>query len=265
VVTVHDLAFLRLPGTLTARGVRFHRRGLSLTRRSAGSVLVPSTFVRDELVDEGFQASRIVVAPHGAPGVAPRGDDDVDSILRSAGVRAPFLLFVGTREPRKGVETLLSAHRAARAEAPDLELVVAGPAGWGAAVTGASGVHVLGRVDDDTLDALYRRALLCALPSRYEGFGLPALEAMAHGCPVVISNIPPLVEVVGDAGVLVPVGDVDAWTEAITRLIVDDPRRAELAVQGRARAASFTWSASAHAHRLAYELARTGPSSTAAP
>jgi len=256
VVTVHDLAFLRVPGTLTKRGVRFHRRGLTLARKEAGAIVVPSTFVRDELLAEDFDATRIVVAPHGAPTPTARHDDDVDAAVHAAGIETPFVLFVGTVEPRKGLDTLIDGHRLVRATHPDLNLVVAGPSGWGDEITGASGVHLLGHVDDDTLDALYRRAALCALPSRYEGFGLPALEAMSRGAPVIVSDIPPLVEVTGDAAVRVSVDDVNAWAAAIKDLLDDATRRSDLGAQGRGRAGSFTWEASAHAHLLAYELAR---------
>lgn len=260
VVTVHDLAFLRVPGTLTRRGVRFHRRGFTLARRHAGALVVPSTFVRDELVLEGVEPTRIVVAPHGAPIVAARADDDTDATIHAAGLDGPFVLFVGTMEPRKGLDILVEAHRIVRTSHPDVSLVVAGPSGWGEEITGASGVHLLGHVDDDTLDALYRRAQLCALPSRYEGFGLPALEAMSRGCPVVVSDIPPLVEVTDDAALHLPVGDVDGWARVIAELLDDPTRRADLGAQARGRAASFTWEASAHAHLLGYELARQAAS-----
>jgi glycosyltransferase involved in cell wall biosynthesis len=106
-----------------------------------------------------------------------------------------------------------------------------------------------------TLDALYRRAMLCALPSRYEGFGLPALEAMARGCPVIASNVTALPGVVGDAGLLATPGDIAAWAAALAQLIGDDRARTELAAHGLRRAATFTWSTSAQVHRDAYAAA----------
>jgi glycosyltransferase involved in cell wall biosynthesis len=110
-------------------------------------------------------------------------------------------------------------------------------------------------VDERTLDALYQRATVCAVPSRYEGFGLPALEAMARGCPVVASDATSLPEVVGDAGLLVPPQAVDAWTDALVDLVGDATARAALSARGVARAREFTWTRSARAHVRAYQAA----------
>jgi glycosyltransferase involved in cell wall biosynthesis len=132
-------------------------------------------------------------------------------------------------------------------------LAIAGPQGW-LEVPGLDtpGVRRLGKVDEATLDALYRRAMLCALPSRYEGFGLPALEAMARGCPVVASSVTALPGVVGDAGVLVRPGDVAGWTAALRELLGDASARADLSARGTSRAATFTWEATARAHQEAF-------------
>jgi len=168
-----------------------------------------------------------------------------------------YVLFVGTVEPRKGVDVLLAAHAALRGGGrPDLRLVIAGPPGWG--VTPAldgPGVVAPGRIDDVTLDALYRGAAALAVPSRSEGFGLPALEAMARGCPVVASNAGALPEVVGDAGLLVPAGDAEALAGALDRLLADDALAALLGAAGHRRAATFTWSACVAAHVAAYHAA----------
>lgn len=232
VVTVHDLVFLHQPEHLTARGVAFHRRGLDLARRDAAAIVVPSEFGKRDLVDHGFDPARIHVAHHG-----------VDVVPGDAVPREDFALFVGTIEPRKGVGDLLAA-----CQRIDRRLVVAGPAGWGD-VPGldAARVEVLGDVDDARLADLYRRAAVLALPSRYEGFGLPVLEAMAYGCPVVVSDAACLPEVVGDAGAIVPVGDIDALAAALASPPDGGP--------GRERAKAFTWRRSAEAHRAAYEAA----------
>ncbi len=249
VVTVHDVAFLRHPDSLTGRGVAFHRRGLALTRREAAAVVVPSRFVAGELAAEGVDPERVHVVHHGvdAPpfGRAHRVED-----------ARPYLLFVGTVEPRKGIDVLVEAYRALRPRHPDLRLVVAGAAGWGEPPDlSHHGVVPLGGVDDATLDALYRGAVATVLPSRYEGFGMPLLEAMARGCPVIATDSSSLPEVVADAGLLVPVGDVDALAGAIERVLDDMELRWALGDAGRARAARFTWSASAAGHRAAYEAA----------
>lgn len=256
VVTVHDVAFLRHPEAFTRRGIEFHRRGLAITYREATIVVTASQFACDELVRIGFDPGRIHLAPHGVTVPDPEPDEVVDARIRRIGVHSPFILFVGTIEPRKGLDTLVAAYADLRGRRPDLTLVVVGPRGW-LAVPGldSPGIRELGRVDEPTLDALYRRAELCAVPSRYEGFGLPALEAMARGCPVVASATTSLPEVVADAGMLVPASDVDAWAGALEGLLDDPAARAGLAELGRRRAQGFTWSASATAHAAAYQAA----------
>ncbi|MDP9020235.1 MAG: glycosyltransferase family 4 protein, partial [Actinomycetota bacterium] len=242
VVTVHDLVFLRRPQHLTPRGVSFHRRGLDVARREASAVVVPTAFGRQELAEEGFDPERVHVAHHGVE-APPAPDPDVTAAqLRRLKVGSPFVLFVGTLEPRKGVSDLLHAHAALRADCPDLALVLAGPVGWGAPLDlSAPGVEPLGSVDDAQLDALYRAAVALALPSRYEGFGLPVLEAMARDCPVVTTDAACLPEVAGGAAELVPVGDVGALAAALRRILSDADHRGRLVAAGRARAAEFSW------------------------
>ncbi len=254
VVTVHDVAFLRYPELFTRHGVAFHRRGLDVTRKEAAAVVTPSSFTRDELLTVGFAPERVHVIPHGAPPVFDFTPEDDAVTLARLGVVAPFIFFVGTLEPRKGIDTLTAAFAALRADAPELSLVLAGPKGWGDVPDlEGDGVQTLGAVDARTADVLWRHALCAAVPSRYEGFGLPALEAMARGCAVVASDATSLPEVVGDAGLLVPPGDVGAWVDAL-RLMSGDPNRREaLATAGAQRAASFTWEASARAHAAVYD------------
>ncbi len=199
VVTVHDLVFLRQPEHLTSRGVSFHRRGLAIARREAASVIVPTEFGKDDLVSEGFEAERIHVAHHG---VATPDEPDpavVGAVLEWLGIHPPFLLFVGTIEPRKGVVDVLDAHTALRADHPDLTLVLAGPPGWGESPDlDRPGVVATGNVGDRELDALYRSATALVLPERYSGGFSRAdrkrhqrhyhLDAIAH----VRSSAPPL-------------------------------------------------------------------------
>jgi len=254
VVTVHDVAFLRFPDAFTRHGVRFHRRGLALARRHAAAVIAPSAFTRSELLAEGFEPSQVFIAHHGAPIVPPRPADEVDAIIAALGIPTPFVLAVGTIEPRKGLHSLFAAFAELRLRG--ITLVVAGPPGWGD-VGVPPDVVALGAVDSNTLDALYRRASAFALASRYEGFGMPALEAMAYGTPVVVSDTASLPEVVGGAGLLVPTGDVDAWADAIASVVSDEERGRRLGDAGRARAGGFTWERSAVAHLEAYTAAAT--------
>ena len=256
VVTVHDLVFLRQPEHLTPRGVSFHRRGLTLARDEAAAVVVPSAWGRDDLLSKGFDTQRVHVARHGVASSDPASPDVSAAALARLGVTTPFLLFVSTIEPRKGVVDLLAAHAALRAEHPGLGLVLAGRQGWGEVPDlDRPGVVATGEVGDDDLDALYRSAVALAHPARYEGFGMTVAEAMARGCPVVTTDAASLPEVAGGAADLVPVGDVEALVAALGRLVDDGDHRAERSAAGVARARELTWAASAEAHATAYAAA----------
>ncbi|MBI2169531.1 MAG: glycosyltransferase family 4 protein [Actinobacteria bacterium] len=256
VVTVHDLAFLRLPQYFTIRGLRFHERGLELARSEAAVVVAPSEFVAGELVAEGFEAARVHVAHHGIDDPGKRSATEVDAVLRRLGVERPFMLFVGTLEPRKGLDTLVEGHRILHRARHEVSLALVGARGWGRLPRlDRPGVVQLGNVPDDDLDALYRAATALAYPSEYEGFGLPALEAMVRGCPVVTSSATSLPEVVGSAGRLVDPSDPEQLATVLTEILDDADLRAILAKAGRARARNFTWDASVNAHLAAYAAA----------
>lgn len=249
VVTVHDLVFLRQPEHLTARGVSFHRRGLELARREAAVTIALTEFGRDDLAREGFDGERVHVAPHGVhvpatPSTSPPP------------VEGPYLLFVSTLEPRKGVDDLLDAHAVLRRSHPDVQLVLAGPTGWGPPPdTDRPGVLVVGNLDEAALDAAYRGALALVVPERYAGFGLPIIEGMARGCPVVTSDAACLPEVGGGATVVVPTRDVGALAETLDELVRSGERRRAMAAAGLGRAATFTWERSAALHADAYRAA----------
>jgi len=255
-ITVHDVAFLRHPEYFTPRGVAFHRRGLELARNEADIVVTPSSFTREELGREGFDLSRVLAIPHGMHAPTAPSPAAIATALERLGIRTPFVLAVGTVEPRKGLDVAAAAVARVRRTHPDLTLVVAGPTGWNT-VTGIDAPHVdrVGAVAQEDLDALYAVATMTVVPSIYEGFGLPALEAMARGCAVIASDATSLPEVVGDAGLLVAPGDVDAWTLAITSLLNDATQLAALQTAGRARAATFTWADAARSHATAYAQA----------
>jgi glycosyltransferase involved in cell wall biosynthesis len=153
-----------------------------------------------------------------------------------------YLLYVGAREPRKGVDVLEAAHASARTRGLDAELVLVGDD------------H---RVDDAELAALYAGALAVVQPSFLEGFGLPPLEAAAHGTPAVVSDLPCFAETLGDAALRVPPGDADALSGALLRIAADDDLRARLGQAARDRAAAYTWERAADAmHALLAEAAR---------
>jgi glycosyltransferase involved in cell wall biosynthesis len=256
VVTVHDVAFLRYPQVTTERGRRFHRRGLDLARRDADLVIAPSAFTRDELLHEGFEPERLHVAPLGVDPPEPLLDMHADAILDALSLREPFLLTVGTIEPRKNLPVLLDAFALVRRTHPDLTLAVVGPTGWGEAPDLAvPGVVRLGQLPWIAVDSLYRRARACAIVSHYEGFGLPALEALARGAVLVCSGTSALGEVIGDAALRVEPTDVDGIADAIRRALDDDDLRATLSANARERAATYTWARCAARHHDIYEAA----------
>jgi glycosyltransferase involved in cell wall biosynthesis len=256
VVTVHDVAFLRLPATSTRHGASFHARGLMLARRNADVVIVPSSFTARELQAYGFDGGRVAVVPSGVDPPAPRDPDEVDRAVARAGVEPPYVLTVGTVEPRKDIPTVVRAVERLGATHPDLTLVVAGPRGWGE-VEGLDRpfVRVIGAQPWSVLDALYRRADAFCLASLYEGFGLPVLEALARGVPTVATTGSAIDEVLGGAGAQFPPGDVATCTEELARVLDDPELRVERTRAGVARASELTWDRSAEAHAEIYTRA----------
>lgn len=227
VATVHDVFPLTDPDRLTDRGARLMRSGLEWIRANARMVAVPSDTVRDECVAHGFRPDRLRVVPWGAQVRVPE-PHVVTRVLERHRIGSPYVLFVGTLEPRKNLATLLRAM--ARLDRPDLTLVIVGPQGWGDALGDdvsavASPVAQLGFVDDADLAALQRGAAAFCLPSLAEGFGLPVLEAMAAGAAVVTSRGTATEEVAGDAALLVDPLDVDGLAEAIRTLVDPTPQR----------------------------------------
>ncbi|WP_027942152.1 glycosyltransferase family 4 protein [Amycolatopsis taiwanensis] len=237
-ITVHDTVPWTHPETLTPRGVSWHRAMIARAAWRATGLVVPTRAVADDLRCRVDLPVPVHVAGHG---VARALDQALTREERvSVDLPGRFVLAVGTIEPRKGVDLLVQATRAL-----GVPLVLVGQRGWGRVDTGDA--LVLGRLPDRELAAVLRRATVLAAPSWAEGFGLPVLEAMAAGVPVVHSDAPALVEVAGGAGVVVPRGDVKALTTALQEVISSPIRAAELSEAGRGRAAEFTWQAAASA------------------
>lgn len=256
VVTVHDLAVLHDPAHFTRHGVRFLRRAIELTRREADLVLCSSAATLADCEAHGFEPGRLRLVPLGVR-VDPATPDDVARVRRQHGLDGDYLLFVGTLEPRKNLVTLLDA--VARTSADDLPpLVVVGPTGWGDDLAPrierlGRRVRSLGFVPQADLGPLYAGATIFCYPSRLEGFGLPVLEAMAQGTPVVTSIGTATEELVGDgAGMAVDPLDAEALAGALTALVADDAERTRLAEVGRRRAAERTWARTAELTVAAY-------------
>lgn len=254
VATVHDLFPLSRPEWFTRRGARLMGRSLRRISRRADLVLVPSEAVAEDCRAHGFDPHRVRVVPWGSTPVriAP---ERVEEARARRGIDGPYVLFVGTVEPRKGLPVLADAM--ARVGRADVTLVVAGPAGWGtaadrhlAAVPGP--VLRTGWIPTGELDALRAGASVCCLPSWAEGFGLPALEALAAGAPLVTSAGTASAEVAGDAALLVPPGRADLLADAIRTVLDDVDLAASLRAAGPLRAAGFRWSDTAAAVLDAY-------------
>jgi glycosyltransferase involved in cell wall biosynthesis len=249
VITLHDVLGLDHPEWFT-RALALHSRlVLAPALRRAACVLVPSAYTRDRLVGlVGVKPEQVRLVPLGVDAMFSPGDPP-EGLLERMGITGPYVLTVGTLQPRKNVESALRAFERLVAAGSDRRLAIVGGRGWRDEALAerirrspaAERVIVTGRVSDDDLVGLYRAADCFLYPSRYEGFGLPPLEAMACGTAVISSNRTSLPEVVGDAGVLVDPDDVDAIERALSKLLASPEQRSELVDRGRRRAAEFSW------------------------
>ena len=253
VLTIHDLSQLVHPETHERRRVRRARRRLPLMARAAEAVVVPTEAVRREVCEHLRVAPQKVFAVHEAARACfrPTGRDEAEGALRRLGVGGEFLLAVGTIEPRKNLSTLVAAfEEVVRARpASTLQLVVAGGRGW---LSGplfeaierspaAGRVVLAGYVTDEELRALYSACAAFVYPSLYEGFGLPPLEAMSCGAPVVAGRTPAVEEVTAGAARLFDPRDARALARTLLEILDDAAARRALSEAGLRRAAEFSW------------------------
>ncbi|MBV9040825.1 MAG: glycosyltransferase family 4 protein [Acidimicrobiia bacterium] len=253
VLTVHDLLPLRFPSWYPARQRWLFKRAIRQAERDAAAIVVPSTAVAADVADgTDIEASRVTVVPEGVDPIFSRPVSEVDVAAVCARHRirpGHFFLFVGAISGRKNLVTALRALAIVRKSGPDAHLVVAGPRWHDSDEFDAearrlglqSALRVTGFVSAADLPVLFAAALALVHPSKYEGFGLTPLEAMAAGTPVLAANTGALPEVVGDAGMLLPPDDVDAWAEAMTSVKDDDVLRRSMVERGRAWSERFTW------------------------
>jgi glycosyltransferase involved in cell wall biosynthesis len=269
VITVLDLSFLLYPDAFNAFKRSYLRLMTRLSVRQARQVIAISESTRRDVIARlGVPAERVRTVYCGVdPRFKPLPAAEVAAFRRRKDLPERFVLFLGTIEPRKNVSRLVDAFAQLLAADPettsDLYLVVAGDKGWFsepvfAQVEGLGledRVFFPGYVSEDEKVLWYNAATCFCYPSLYEGFGLPPLEAMACGVPVITSNVSSLPEVVGDAGLTVPPGDTAVLCEALRRLIVNPALRAELAQRGRVRARRFSWAQAARQTVGVYRLA----------
>jgi glycosyltransferase involved in cell wall biosynthesis len=267
VVTLHDLAFLLYPATHTPASRAYYAATGESVRRAERVIAVSQRTASDAVRLLGVDPSRIrVVHEAAAPGYSPRPRDGLPLLAGRFGFdpdpRRPYVLFVGTLEPRKNVTLLIEAFAELRRHI-DAQLLIVGARGWLDepifAAHARSGVgnaaRFLGSLGEEDLAVLYSHAGVFVLPSLYEGFGLPVLEAMACGAPVVCSNAGPLPEVAGDAALLLKPEDARAWAATMLDVLTSSADSAELRRRGIARAKTFSWDVAARATREVYHEA----------
>jgi glycosyltransferase involved in cell wall biosynthesis len=264
VVTLHDLAFMLYPATHTEASRAYYAASGESVRRAERVIAVSQRTASDAVRLLGVDPARMRVVPEAAaPGFSPRGEAEFEATATGLHLdKRPYALFVGTLEPRKNVPLLLEAFAQVRNQL-DVQLLVVGGRGWldepifaAHARSGlGDAVRFLGNLDPDDLAALYSHAAAFVLPSLYEGFGLPVLEAMACGAPVICSNAGPLPEVAGDAALLLSPHDPDPWAQAILKVMTDARVASTLRQKGFERAATFSWTRAAVATRDVYREA----------
>lgn len=260
VVTIHDLAYLRFPETVTG-DVAHYRELVPRALRRAGAVVTVSEAVAEEIRAEySAIVPTVVVAPNGVDASWFTAAPATESTRQRLGLPPEYLLFMGNLEPRKNLGLLLDAHLQARRTDPSVpRLVLCGPAGWGDRWSGRGpdpeNVVLAGYLSDGDLQAVVAGASAVCMPSIYEGFGLPILEALAAGRPVLASDIAAHREIALGQATLLPPADVEAWASALIALERAGETAPEDASGRRAHAAGFTWRRSAERHLEAYRTA----------
>jgi glycosyltransferase involved in cell wall biosynthesis len=271
VVTFHDLTFFDHPEWHERAKVAFFNPMLRISAHRARALVAVSDHTAERLRIRLRPSAPIIVAPHGVDlerfHPARRGEAADLKRLRGLGIRPPYLAFAGTIEPRKNLPALIAAFARLAPSRPELRLVLAGRDGWGAtAVRDAaarSGVttHILrpGWLPAPALAPFFRQSEAVVYPSLEEGFGLPALEALACGAALVTTTGSAMAEVVGDAAALVPPGDTDALAATLAHVLDDFTLATRLRAAGPAQAAPFTWARSIDQHLHAYRRAAGVP------
>jgi glycosyltransferase involved in cell wall biosynthesis len=264
VVTVHDLSLFNQSHTHENDNVRRGKRRVPVMIKRASIIIAPSEWTRQEILSRfSVHPERVrVVAEAARNGMVPLPPEACQEVLKRHQLTQPYLLYVGTIEPRKNLPLLLRAYHTLLTTTPHRpQLVIAGGNGWKYEevfelvnqLQLQEQVRFLGYVDDEDLPALYSSTACFVYPSVYEGFGLPPLEAMACGAPVITSNASSLPEVVGKAGLMHPASEAEALTAGLARILGDDGLSQQLREAGLARAAQFSWDRAARETQAIYD------------
>lgn len=248
-VFVHDVAWRDVPDAYPERGRRWHEAALDRALGRAAAILVPSAATADAL---GPTSVPVTVIPEGCDHLPPPDDAGADALLSGLGVGRDFLLTVGTIQPRKNLGRLLEAYAKARPRLDGLPLVVVGAHGWVETLAPVEGAVLAGSPSDAVLAALYRRARALAYVPLAEGFGLPPVEAMHAGLPVLASPLPST----GAAALTVDPLDVGAIADGLVAVAADGATRDRLVAAGRTHTASMRWVDAAAAHVAVWETLR---------
>lgn len=261
VITIHDLAFLLYPQFLTPAARRYYNRQIRYAVRKADHILAVSAATKADIVNRLNVPSERVTIQHHGYGAEFRPYTAEEAIRARARWRLPedYFLFVGTMEPRKNIGALLAGYRQLRSELPNVPpLLLCAPPGWGSEsisrqLENAPGVHWWDSLSAAALPSVYAGARALILPSHYEGFGLPVLEAMACGTPAIVSDIPALREVVGNVGWFINPADPQTIAIALRATLEQTERLKRESAAALQRAASFSWRRSAATARAVYE------------
>jgi glycosyltransferase involved in cell wall biosynthesis len=244
VTTLFDFTSWRYPDTHLSRAVRLEKLFTAAALRHSAHLLAISEFTKQEAVQLfNMSSERMTVTPLATDPIFTPGPAD-EAVRQKYQLPNSFILYLGTLEPRKGLDTLIAAFRLIQDDCPSLSLVLAGGTGWqmqSIANQADDKIYLPGYIDDVDRLGLYRLAELFAFPSLYEGFGLPPLEAMACGIPTIVSDRASLPEVVGNGARIVPAQDPTALATAIRELMVDRQKREQLIERGLDRAQQFNW------------------------
>lgn len=254
VTTVHDLIPFKYPQTTTDNIRRAHKKRLAWVLRESDKIIAVSHATKEDLISIlNVPEDRIVVIPEGVEDrYRPQPLEIVESIKRKYRIKGDYIFSLSTLEPRKNQAGLIKAFALVKEKYPDLTLLIGGRTGWGEIPEPIDGVMMPGYISDSDLPALYAGATVFALPSFYEGFGLPVLQAMACGAPVVTSDISSLPEVTGDAAILVDPKEVQDIATGIIKAI---ETQGSLREKGLEQAKKFSWDRAAKETYNVYKLA----------